>query len=155
MNEPFKKPYLDSCTFISFLLKENITGVPRGHIIKQLLTLAEQNHFHIYTSVLSITETCKSHQLWTPPGDVRQTMRFFEQPFIRLIAADRDIAELAAEYSLSHKLKPMDALHLASAVFVRCDIFLTWDDHFKALHHPPIVIRTPEFIGTIPIELDE
>ncbi len=45
--------------------------------------------------------------------------------YLNLVSPDERTAHLAVSLGASYKLKPMDAMHLATAVSINADIFLT------------------------------
>ena len=55
---------------------------------------------------------------------------FFEHEYIRLIEVNREIGEMAQEFGAMYGIQPMDAIHLASAVWWGCDSLLVWDKRF-------------------------
>ncbi len=55
---------------------------------------------------------------------------FFEHEYIRLIEVNREIGEMAQEFGALHRIQPTDAIHLASAVWWKCDALLVWDKRF-------------------------
>lgn len=43
------------------------------------------------------------------------------------IEVNRDIAEIAQEIGAKHNLSPIDSIHVASAIWWKCDVLLVWD----------------------------
>ena len=65
---------------------------------------------------------------------------------------DRRIAERSRGLSRKHKLKPRDAIHLASALIVGVDRFQSWDkDHFAGVEEG-IIIEEPIWTGQIALK---
>lgn len=132
-----KRSYWDSCVFLAWVNQEE----DRLADLDSLVEDAKQGRLEVVTSVASIVEVSRGaeeqlgHQLngevvaridalWRPPA-----------PFV-LIEFHRLIAEEAKElmrraWPESFSLKPMDAIHLATARRVGAAEFLTYDKLHK------------------------
>jgi hypothetical protein len=81
------------------------------------------------------------------PGAEHATLRaFFKHSYIEVVPVDRAIAELAAEYGERFRLRPGDAVQLATAVRVGASRLLAWDANFhraEAMRDAPIRIEYP------------
>jgi predicted nucleic acid-binding protein len=125
--------YWDTCVFLSA-----IERVPdRVAVIEKLLDDADEGRIEIFTSTASITEVAfakleksqrgldaavadKISQLWSETSPIKLV------EFHELIAfAARDLVRLAMPNEWN--LKPMDAIHLATAQRVGVDAFHTYD----------------------------
>jgi len=71
--------------------------------------------------------TRRRHQ--AVPQEHRQKIeRFFENPYIQIVNADRFVVVQARDLIWQHlSLRPNDAIHLASALRARCSMFYTYD----------------------------
>ncbi|MCH7750719.1 MAG: PIN domain-containing protein, partial [Planctomycetes bacterium] len=75
-------------------------------------------------------------------------LRFFDNDYIHLIRVDRKLATEAAKIARAHRVKPPDAIHLATALLRDCQIIHTYDDK-KLLKldgkvgEPPLTIIEP------------
>jgi predicted nucleic acid-binding protein len=130
------KIYWDACVFLSF-----INGEPeeRVNVIQQLMEEASTGKHEIVTSAVSIVEVAfgkaeqdghapnqetleKIEQFWLPDSPIRL------MEFHRLVARDaRDLVRLAAITAEEVSLKPLDAIHLASAQRLEVGDFHTYD----------------------------
>ncbi len=115
--EQYKKPYLESSIFIAWIKGESIeqkdaAGKVIGHeersaIAKHILSLAEAEHFHVYTSSITITEVHKGNfrpEAGSEPES--KIVDFFRNRFVKIIDVDRSIAESAHRLCLKHRLRP-------------------------------------------------
>lgn len=67
---------------------------------------------------------------------------------LELIGLDDAVATLAVELGASHNLKPADAIHLASAVWVGAEAFVTNNRRdFKPSRIAEIDVRFPDQLG--------
>ena len=62
----------------------------------------------------------------------------------------RDVVEKAAELRAKYNLKMMDALHVASAVVNRADLFLTNDDGLRRVTEIRVLVLKDYLPGTTP-----
>jgi predicted nucleic acid-binding protein len=81
-------------------------------------------------SSLIIAET-----LTLPPGhresELAGYLDFFALPNLSLIPVDNAIARRAAELSMRHNLGTPDAVHLATALAAKAEVFITNDRKLK------------------------
>jgi predicted nucleic acid-binding protein len=152
----YKKPYIDSDVFIGVIKNEVVEETlpdgtriqtERGKIGSHVLTLAEQQHFPIYISPLTIAEVHKLKNKEKLTDDENENvLEFFENDFVNVVPIDRDDGEdanhLCRKYQ-AEKLSPTDALHLACAIKAGCDVVLTWDADFGKVVCPYIRIERP------------
>jgi predicted nucleic acid-binding protein len=131
--KPVPRYYWDACVFVSFV--EATPG--RVEIIEELLDDAEQKSCEIVTSFLSITEVSYAKaekdgqaldpsvetmidKLWHPDSPVKlaevQQLTAYEARSLTRIAVER-----------GWSLKPLDAIHLATAKRLRVTEFHTYD----------------------------
>jgi len=150
----YKMPYLDSSVFISWIKGEVIDGVKRGEISNHVLDLAQRKTYKLYISSFVLAEVYKPH---VSPGLSRDATKSFleycENEWVEVIDVTRVIGEdanrLCRQYSIK---KPVDAIHLACALYAGCDVMLTWD-HVDLLKLPGlfpdigILIEQPQMVG--------
>jgi len=145
--------YWDSCNFISLISEDEVA---RADVCQHILEDAENGSVEIVTSTLTIAEVIK------PKGSTILTLQqeefissFFLHEYILTYDVTRAIAESARKLSREHKLRPPDAIHLATALAAEVDIFQTWNTNdFKELD-VPIRIQVPTWIGTLRMPLEE
>ena len=130
--------YWDSCVFLSYV--EATPG--RVGDIESLLEDAEAGRCDIYTSVLSVSEVAfveaekltrtldpaieaSIDALWTLPSPVKVV-----EVFRPIVDEARRLVRASMQQSL--RLKPMDALHLATAHRLNVDVVHTYDGPMQA-----------------------
>jgi predicted nucleic acid-binding protein len=127
---PYTRPYLDSSVYIA-AIKGDGAEPGRGDISAQVIELARQGHFQIVASTFVVAEVIKDGK--QPPLSASEEAAidgFLQQPFIEWVEVDLLVAKAARGIARQHGLKPVDAIHLATAVRAGADQFLTWDPDF-------------------------
>lgn len=162
MTTPYVQPYFDSGVFISWL-KDTDPGIladgssgDRHPISEHVLLQAERGKYSVVTSFFTMAEVFKKKGHGTPPLTTEQNgriLKYFESEWISWIAVDRNIGEDANRLLVrfrDDRLRPVDAIHLASALRAKCEVLLTWDGPLAAIQHPGIRIEFPRIdVGTL------
>ena len=65
---------------------------------------------------------------------------FFADPLVQLLPVSRSTWEQAAQLGAAFNFKPMDSLHLATAVEHGCDLFLTADSRLGRCTTIPVEV---------------
>lgn len=138
MHKPPPRIYWDACAWIAFINKEmpgagNTITRPRFEMRRDTLRKAEAGEIEIVTSAFTIAEVCKRQP--DPTSPAINLAAFFDQKYILLMPVDKQIALRAQHLQLAGigKLKPPDAVHLASALVANVPIFHTFDKGLLAL----------------------
>lgn len=136
MPEIGKKVYWDACTFLSF-----IEGTPdRADDVRAVFEEAINKEIVLYTSAISITEVAfvaaerrgdldekvehAIDRLWQAASSVRVV------EYTPLVAYEaRRLLRLKLERRIP--LKPLDAIHIATAVRMKVDVLHTYDGNMK------------------------
>jgi predicted nucleic acid-binding protein len=153
----YVRPYFDSGVFISWLkgsdigtLADGSTG-DRTPISEFVLNEAESGKYPIVTSYFTMAEVFKKKGDGNPPlSDERngQIMEYFNaSEWIKWVEVDHVVGEEANQLLIRYRdqrLRPADAIHLASALRAKCEVLLTWDGPFSAIKHPNIRIEFPQ-----------
>jgi len=145
MTDP-ERVYIDACAFIDLVKFEtgnestiDANQLPeRGKDVfftRKLLDAARANDVFVATSSATIVE-CSHISEGQTPGIVIQ--RFFSEILtsgksgVKLVQPTQSIMEYARELRWNHgiTLKPMDAIHAATAIRMRCREILTRDAKF-------------------------
>lgn len=140
--------YWDACCFIAILNNE-----PDGPACEGILSDTRDGKLEIIVSPLTMLEVVRQKGDSLPiPIEKEQNIRdFFENDYVIMRNIDRLIAEKGRELCWSHKLKPRDALHLATAVVAECECLETVDPDLirydRQIGNPPIEIRKPRWTG--------
>jgi predicted nucleic acid-binding protein len=122
-NEP-TRVYWDSCLYIACIQKEPA----RFPELRAVIKLAEDGAVVLVASTLVIAEVVKlKASTATAAKQAKKIREFFENDYIKVRALDRTTAEQAAEISRSFGLKPLDAVHVATAIAMKCSCLQTYD----------------------------
>ena len=116
--------YWDSCVFIAAIQREP----NRYPVLEAIIAHAKDEKIILVTSVLARAEVAKLNQSTGCDTDqIRLIAEFFENDFIELRDVTEEIAAKAAEIIRDHRVYPMDAVHIATALYVPCCAFHTYD----------------------------
>lgn len=124
----------DACTWIALIQKEKIKDESgkviedRERMCRVVFNQAEQPNggLEIVASALCLAEVCKNPEI---ASDVHKLDDFFERSSVLLVPVDREIGYIARELMSKgySKLKPPDAIHLASAIYANVAALHTFD----------------------------
>lgn len=136
VTEPFARPCLDSSVFFALVKQEQITGpggLTRWEIARRIFEDAESGKYTIFTSTITIAEVRRIRERTKPLDrkEIQQVQRFLQRSFIQTIDVTREIAEMAQELGAEHGISPIDAIHLATAIWNGCDVLFVWDKRFS------------------------
>lgn len=140
MTSPLRPRYLDSSVFVAFLNEETLPtadGTPRVEVARHILEQAGPGTDRIITSVLSIAEVrlFPGARAGSPPDGVG----VFGLPNVHTVNVDSDIAIMARRLGRKYGLRPVYAIHLATAIRYDCAELLVWDDAFvRRVNRRPI-----------------
>lgn len=133
--------YLDTNVFINAA-----EGFPQNQkALKALLLRVEKGAVHALTSELTLMEV-----LVRPlrENNARLVQLYQEMLFgnddIRVVPIDLQVLRRAAELRATTRLKPMDALHAATAQLNACDVFISDD---RRLNGVPLKVITVEALS--------
>lgn len=140
--------YVDACCFIDMVSHDLSIGVKPGrdsHIYycRKFLDAAKGKEASVFTSTLTVAECIvikdETDQSNHRPVLTDEVKRLFEgmllstksgvmpvQPTPRIVKAARDL-----RWKHGATFKPMDSLHIATALEMKCGYFLTTDDRLK------------------------
>jgi predicted nucleic acid-binding protein len=115
-----RKVYWDACSWIAQISNQKVllpdgSIEDRGSLCRAVVVDAEKGATEIFTSALSLAEVSKLPS--DPLGAGDKIKEFFENDFIVIVQLDRRTGELARDLmQIGYPgLKPLDAVHLASA----------------------------------------
>jgi len=130
----------DSCTWIAHIQRERILGTDgktvtedRGALCRPVLDAAERGVIEIVVSAIALVEVLARSR--TSGFDDQQVRDFFDNDYILLVNVDKQLGDFARRLMLAGHpgLKPLDAIHLATACIANVDAFHTFDDRLSAL----------------------
>jgi predicted nucleic acid-binding protein len=130
----------DSCTWIAHIQREKLLAADgttvtedRGAMCRPVLAAAERGALEIVVSALSLVEVLSRNR---SAGIDDKTVRdYFDNDYILIVAVDKQVADRARNLMLAGHpgLKPLDAVHLATACIANADEFHTFDAGLLAL----------------------
>ena len=130
-----RRIYWDSCVFLAIINDEKGRV---DHCVNLFKEANDDKKTQIFTSALTIAECANA--AGTEAND-EQIRKFFENPCITLMNADRLINEHARELQrtvykdIDKKLPVRDSIHLATALRAMAEVLLTYDgDDLKPLN---------------------
>jgi hypothetical protein len=151
---------MDSCCFIELALQVIGENEPEREndiwFLKQLLNAAHDEEIEVLTSTLSIAE-CQ-HAKGDISDDVKTLFKRFltSGEYVLLVQDSVLVAEKARNLRWVHGLTfaGADSIHLASAMELNCEEFLTWDKqphaHAGALNDLALSVRFPRDTRCLP-----
>jgi predicted nucleic acid-binding protein len=124
----FTTIYLDSSALLKAINNE------AGHEpVAEVLRLVDSKRLTVYGSPVTLVEV-RGQRRGQRNGEIdRRILADLDSPRLNLVEFSRHVALRAREYVGRHGLKPMDAIHLASAVEAGADVMWTCDRDFRKL----------------------
>lgn len=127
----YKKVFLDTAPFIYFIQKNEENPLYFDKV-KRFLMESYDNDVDIETSVITVEEYMVFPYRNNEQKYINLFKKLLKELDINIIDIDREIAEKAAKIRAEYKaFKAMDALQLAAACTVGCDLFLTNDKQLR------------------------
>jgi predicted nucleic acid-binding protein len=123
-----KAVYLDTAPLI-YYLEENLTY---SNFLNALFKKNEAGDFIFYTSVITLTEVL-TLSIRLGKLKLAEQYEFFltSTQTLKLIRVNETIAKLAAQLRANYSIRMPDAIHLATAIEIKSDWFLTNDINLK------------------------
>lgn len=136
--------YWDSDAFLGWLQEE----AGKVELCQGTLERARGGDVVIVSSTLTLAEVLWMRNAPRIPEDkAEKVRRFFRHSYIRLWTVTRAIAEDAQDLVWKQSIRPKDAIHVATAIAVKCSALETFDqallDHSGSVGSPPLIIRKP------------
>lgn len=134
-----KRLYWDACAWIAFIQEEKVE-IPSGQVedresmCRSVLIAAKAGKAEIATSTLSLAEVCKDPT--TASEAANRFPDFLDLEYVLLVPLDRAVGEKARELMQGSctRLKPPDAIHIATAIVANADALHTFDELLLALN---------------------
>lgn len=137
--------YWDSDVFLAWFQGEE----GKADLCRVTLERAEANRVLIVASALVLAEV-----LWLrgsppiPKDRAEIVQKFFRRSYIRMFNLTRSLAEAAQVLVWDHKIRPKDAIHVATALAANVDALETFDEDLirktGTVGTPSLVIRRPQ-----------
>lgn len=139
----FTVPYADASFWIAHVRKETTPGagdLMRWQITERILQAAQQGKYKLYSSAVTLAEVrrLQNRDITLATDELEQVRQFFQHEFIQLVDVTREIGEQAQRLGAQYGIRPIDAIHLASALAWECDVLLVWDKPFVTRVPSPI-----------------
>lgn len=129
--------YVDTAPFIYFTEKR-INAVDK---MRAIFTTMNTGQFEIITSPVTLPETLmKPLQAGDEPLVAHYRAMFFHTRGIAIAAITAPIGNAAADFRARYNLRTPDALHIATALDVGCDAFLTNDLGLKRVTELKVLV---------------
>lgn len=146
-----KNIYWDSCAFIHLFQQTPAWHDP----LAEMMAKAENGEYEIVTSAVTLAEVYKLPELGIFP--IEQSDKIIgcmENKYLNVWQADRFICKEAHHIMRLHEaVKPMDAIHLATAIAAKVNFMITTDTkkyrregllaHDGKIGNPALKIKTP------------
>jgi predicted nucleic acid-binding protein len=148
----YKRPYLDASVWTSAL--DSADG--DHEVARAVLDAADRGEFPVVVSSLMELEVVGgTHNERTDEAAKRALLALRSSRVIVVTPVPR-INDEARRLRLDLNLDTLDAIHLATAIYAKADVFLTSDKALlrKARGHVPIEMSEPYWLGTMPFPLD-
>ena len=150
--------YWDSCAFIHLLQQTE----RYFDALDDIKSRARKKECKIITSSVSLAEVCKIPETgMLPIEQTKKILAFFENEYVELWQADRQICEEAHHLIRHHELLPMDAIHIATALMAKPEVVITTDTkkyrrkgllYFDGqIGNPPLSIKEPSIGIMLPL----
>ncbi len=159
-----ENPYVDASVFLAHVKEEKIKcagGKTRFEITTNIFEDARKKKFQLFTSTVTLAEVRRlkeSHK--TLAGDELDRVNshfaeFLEHEWLYLIEVNREIGEKAQQLGAQYSISPMDAIHVASALYWNCSLLMVWDKNTLITKLPKkidnLYICEPYWEGIIPM----
>jgi predicted nucleic acid-binding protein len=130
----------------------------RADNCRKLLDEAASGSYLAFTSAITLAEVTRRRHHPVTLEHRQKIERFFENPYIQVVNADRFTVIRARELIWEHlSLRPNDAIHLASALRARCSLFYTYDTSLLELDEKVSGLRItePVWAGQMQFAVDD
>lgn len=137
---PLEIQYWDACVFLAWLKEKDTERSDANYLlgIEEQVKKISDNKAQLTTSVITITEVLENT---LDPAKADLYRRLFERKNVTRFAVSGRVASLAAEIRSFYRdqrsksdepvMKTPDAIHLATAIICKCDVFYTFDGDGK------------------------
>jgi predicted nucleic acid-binding protein len=117
-----KTVYWDTSCFIA-----RFNGEPdRIEVCNAIIEAAKREELKLYTSYLTMCEWAKIKGEYASEAE-DQIVKFLQNPYITLVAIDLPVSRVTRDLIRHYSLRLPDAIHLATAIKLKVDVFHTYD----------------------------
>jgi len=100
----------------------------RVEVCKAIIEAAKKHEVTLYTSYLTMCEWAKIKGEYASEAESK-IVEFLKNPYIHLVAIDYAISRITRDLVRDYKLGVRDAIHLATAIKLKVDVFHTYDNN--------------------------
>jgi predicted nucleic acid-binding protein len=152
----YKLPYLDSCVYIAAIKGPASDEPERAEMALRILAAAERQDFKVIASSIVIAEVVRlRRQGPTPLEDIDKINGFLGRSFIKWVEADVFLTTRAQELQRKYgTLKPLDAVHVASALRGGADYLMTWDGVLLDAGITELKVQVPTYQGQEELDIE-
>ena len=144
--DQYRYPYIDTCVFLSVVIQEP----GKWEISQNVLTNIENKMFKGVICPYTYAECHKDRTGKATYQDIEALVidHLNNDAIFDLIQVSRSIGIKANELCRTYGVHPVDAIHLACALYAGCDRLLTWDSNLiKKANLPDLIVEEPRIIG--------
>ena len=140
--------YWDASCFIALLNDEK-----GAKDCERIIDDAKEGKTLLYVSPMAQVEVIRprgsAHPI--PEEDKEKVQDFFENEYVKWKLIDRTIAKVSQDLCWKHQLRPRDAIHVAVAIHLKCDLLESLDPDMLncngKIKGSSLVIREPKWVG--------
>ena len=143
--------YWDTSVFICFLSEGE---QERRRICEDVLYAAKDGKAEIVTSMFTLVEVIRPKAIKYPKpltdDQVSKLHSMFCWSWLKKIQVHEQLALRASDLARASGLKPIDAIHAATAIAEKCDELQQWDRDFAKVADL-INVTSPKYIAQLPL----
>jgi predicted nucleic acid-binding protein len=99
----------------------------RTEVCKAIIEAAKKEEVTLYTSYLTMCEWAKIRGEYASEAEDK-IVEFLKNPYIHLVAIDLTVSRITRDLVRNYKLNVRDAIHLATAIKNKVEVFHTYDN---------------------------
>ncbi len=140
--------YWDASCFIGLL-----NGEEEAEDCEKILDDAKEGKTILCVSPMAQVEVVRPRGSTHPiPEEAKEKVQdFFENEYVKWQLIDRPIAKISQDLCWKHQLHPRDAIHVAVAVHLKCDLLESLDPHMlrwsEKIQDSSLKIQKPKWVG--------
>ena len=140
--------YWDSSCFIALLNDEE-----GAENCERIIDDVKEGKNLLYVSPMAQVEVIRprgsDHPI--PEAAKEKVQDFFENDYVKWQLIDRTIANVSQDLCWKYQLHPRDAIHIAVAIHLQCDLLESFDPHMLRcngkIQGASLVIQKPKWVG--------
>ncbi len=141
-----KKLYLDTNPIIYFINNNK----EFASVSRSLFQLIDNQQVTAYAGELCLAELLVKPTKDKKTQEIKYIHELFDKQFIHLLPHQKQVFLLAVEIRVNDGLKMVDAIHVATAIYYQCDVFVTGDIKIAKSVTDIEVLDLNEFVNLAP-----